>query len=140
MQAPACLPEHGPEGLALRVCVEYVRAGTGAAGLKGPTICLKQDCGTGFCHVVVLDLLAVRALIVHVVGRVGEQQISQLTVHELLHVLRAGAVAAHDPVVAQQPDVTPLGDRLLRGLCGEVILFDFLIDLDLEFRPKSAMS
>ena len=137
VQAPACLPEHGPEGLALRVCVEYVRAGTGAAGLKGPTICLKQELPElAFCYVVVLDLLAVRALIVHVVGRVGEQQVGQLAVHELLHVLRAGAVAAHDPVFAQQPDVSPLGDRLLRGLCAEVVLLDLLVDLDLEVQAE----
>ena len=137
VQAPSCLPEHGPERLTLRVCVENVRAGTGAAGIEGPAVCLKQELPElALRHVVVLDLLAVRALIIHVIGRVSEQQIGQLAVHQPLHVLRAGAVTAHDPVVAQQPDVAALGDGLLRGLCGEVVLFDLLVDLDLEVQAE----
>ena len=117
--------------------MEDIRAGPGSAGVEGPAVCLEQELPElAFCHVVVLDLLAVAALVVDVVGRVGEQQVSQLAVHELLHILRAGAVAAHDPVVAQQPDVAALGDGLLRGLCGEVVLLDLLVDLDLEVQTK----
>ena len=74
VQTPARLPEHGPEGLTLRVCVEDVRAGPSAASVEGPAVCLKQELPElAFCHVVVLDLLAVRALVVDVVGRVGEE-------------------------------------------------------------------
>ena len=100
---------------------------------KARPVCLEQELPElAFGHVVVLDFLAVAALVVDVVGRVGEQQVSQLAVHQSLHVLRAGAVTTHDPVVAQQPDVAPLGDRLLRRLCVEVVLFDLFVHPDLK--------
>ena len=39
-------------------------------------------------------------------------------------------------MAAQQPDVSPLGDGLLRGLCGEVVLLDLLVDPDLEIQAE----
>ena len=57
------------------------------------------------CHAVVLDGFAVSRFIRHVVGRIGYDQICLKTIHQKIHMLRIGAVAADHPVSAQRPNI-----------------------------------
>ena len=130
VQLPACLPEHGTEGFALGVCVEDVRGCAGAAGIVSAAICLEQKLPElAFVHAVVLDFLAVAALVVHVVGRVGDQQIRLFAAHERVDVPRVGAVADHQAVVAQLPDVANAAGGLLRQLHVVVVILGVTVHI-----------
>ena len=63
-------------------------------------------------HAVILDLLSVRALVGHVIRRVRHDEVGLIAVHESRHVRFAGGVAAHHPMLAQQPDIAGLNERL----------------------------
>lgn len=82
-----------------------------------------------FVHTVVLDFLAVAALVVHVVGRVGDQQIRLFAAHERVDVPRVGAVADHQAVVAQLPDVANAAGGLLRQLHVVVVILGVTVHL-----------
>ena len=77
------------------------------------------------CHVVVLDLPGA-ALVVDIVGRVGDDQVGLQTVHQQREGFRLGAVPADKPVPPQRPHIPGLGDsRLLQlGVHIELIILD----------------
>ena len=78
------------------------------------------------CHVVVFDFPGT-ALVVHIVGRVGNNEVRLAAVHECGESFFLGAVTANEPVPPQYPDVAGLReDRLLQfGIHIKVILFGF---------------
>ena len=78
------------------------------------------------CHVVVFDFSGA-ALIVHIVGRVGDDEIRLAAFHEGGVGFLFCAVAADEPVPSQRPDVTGLREgRLLQlGIYIEIIFFGF---------------
>ena len=77
------------------------------------------------CHVVVFDFPGA-ALVVHIVGWVGDDEVCFPTVHEGGVGFLFGTVAADEPVPSQRPDVAWFREgRLLQlGVYIEVILFD----------------
>ena len=79
-------------------------------------------------HVVVHDLPR-RLLYVHVVGRIRQDQVGPIAIHQTGVNFFAGAVAADHPVLSDQPKVTQLAeDRLLQfGIHIEVVLVDLLV-------------
>ena len=62
-------------------------------------------------HAVVLDGLAVCALVGDVVGRVGDDKVGLEAVHEQSDIARVGSVAADHAVAAQRPDVARPHER-----------------------------
>lgn len=79
-------------------------------------------------QVVVLDHLplfsvgVVRSDVAHAVGRVGEDHVRLLAVHQSGHVVGVGGVSAHENVVSELEDVACLGDwRDVRCLFVEVV-------------------
>ena len=78
------------------------------------------------CHVVIFDFPGA-ALVVHVVGRVGDDKIRLAAVHEGSEGFFFGAVTADEPMPSQYPDVSRLREgRLLQfGIHVEIIIFSF---------------
>ena len=78
------------------------------------------------CHVVVLDFPSA-ALVVHIVGRVGDDEVCFAAVHESGVGFLLGTVAADEPMPPQRPDVAGLREgRLLQlGIHIKIILFGF---------------
>ena len=78
------------------------------------------------CHVVVLDFPGA-ALVVHIVGRVGDDEVCFAAVHESGVGFPLGTVAADEPMPPQRPDVAGLREgRLLQlGIHIEIVLFGF---------------
>jgi len=62
------------------------------------------------------DRVVAPRLNLHVVRRVGVDQVDRLPVEQPVHVLGAGAVAAQQAVLAEHPQVAGLGDRVVRRL------------------------
>ena len=79
------------------------------------------------CHIVVFDFPGA-ALIVHIVRRVGNDEVCLATIHEGGVGFLFGAVAADEPMPPQYPDVARLREsRLLQfSVHIKVILFDVL--------------
>ena len=79
------------------------------------------------CHVVVFDFSGA-ALIVHIVGRVGDDEVCLAAIHEGGVGLLFGTVTADEPVPSQRPDVAGLGEgRLLQlGTHIEIVFLDVL--------------
>ena len=80
----------------------------------------------GVLHVVILDLPGA-ALVVDIVGRVGDDEVCFAAVHEGGECLFLGAVTANEPVPPQRPDVTGLREgRLLQfGIHIEIVISGF---------------
>jgi len=76
------------------------------------------------CHVVVFDFPGA-ALVVHIVGRVGDDEVCFAAVHESGVGFPLGTVAADEPVPSQCPDIAGLreGRFLQLGIHIEIILF-----------------
>ena len=79
------------------------------------------------CHVVVFDFPGA-ALVVHIVGRVGDDEVRLTTIHEGGVGFFFCTVAADEPVPSQRPDVAGLREgRLLElGIHIEIVLLDVL--------------
>ena len=79
------------------------------------------------CHVVVFDFPGA-ALVVHIVGRVGDDEVCLATIHEDRVGFLFGAVAADESMPSQRPDVAGLREgRLLQlGIHIEIILLNIL--------------
>ena len=78
------------------------------------------------CHVVVFDFSGA-ALVVHIVGRVGNDEVRLAAVHESGVGFLLGTVTADESVPPQRPDVTEFREgRLLQlGIHIKIILFGF---------------
>ena len=78
------------------------------------------------CHVIVFDFSGA-ALVVHIVGRVGDDEVCFAAVHESGVGFLLGTVAADEPMPPQRPDVAGLREgRLLQlGIHIKIILFGF---------------
>ena len=88
---------------------------------------------------VVLDRKAIRGFEGYAVGRIGQNKVCFLAVHELFHIFRRGGISTHDSMLADRPDVAGLYEgSLLKGssevkiIIGDVLLIpgaDQLIQL-----------
>ena len=78
------------------------------------------------CHIVILDFPGA-TLVVHIVGRVGNDEVRLAAVHEGSVGFFLGTVAADEPMPPQRPDVTEFREgRLLQlGIHIKIILFGF---------------
>ena len=102
-----------PEVQPFRVCVKNI--GAAALGhMRGHIAKRRQQefIELPVRHTVILDLLSVRALVGHVIGRVCHDEIGLVAVHKARHIRLTGGVAAHHPMPAQQPDVAGLNEGL----------------------------
>lgn len=75
-------------------------------------------------HVVIHDSapgVFTLALVVHVIGRIGEHHVGFLPVHQGLDV-GGGAISAHEPVLSELVDVAALGSRLSEYLRDDVVI------------------
>ena len=98
---------------AFRVCMENI--GAAALGhMRGHVAERRQQefIELPVRHAVVLDFLSVRALVGHVIRRVRHDEVGLIAVHEARHVRFIGRIAAHHPMLAQQPDIAGLNERL----------------------------
>ena len=121
-----------PEVQAFRVCMEKI--GTAALGhMRGHVAERRQQefIELPVRHTVVLDLLSIRALVGHVIGRVRHDEVGLVAVHEARHVRFDSSVAAQHPMFAQQPDIAGLNERryLLRVNIAVVVLYVLIVNL-----------
>jgi len=58
----------------------------------------------------------VGAVVVHQIGRIGREQDRPLAIHQAAHVGRAGAVAAQEAMVAEDPEIARARCRIARRL------------------------
>ena len=91
--------------------------------------CQQEAVKSIVCHVVVLDFPGT-AFIVHIVGRVGHDQIRLAVVHECSEGFCLGTVAADQSVPTECPKVAQPRDRRLLQLCVhiEIVVFYFILD------------
>ena len=123
--------ERAPEVQPFRVRVENV--GAAALGhVRGHVAERRQQkfIELPVRHTVILDLLSIRALIGHVIGRVHHDEIGLIAVHKARHIRFAGGIAAQHPMPAQQPDIAGLNERryLLRVNIAVVILHVLIVN------------
>ena len=95
--------------------------------------CIEQEVveGLGIRPAVVHDGHSGSALIGAIVRRVCDAQIRLFAVHEQRYIFASGGIAAHQAMIAQQPDV-PLFNKglgLKRRLLIEVILLNIVLIL-----------
>ena len=120
-----------PEVQTFRVCVKNV--GAAALGhMRGHVAERRQQefIELPVRHAVILDLLSVRALVGHVIGRVRHDEVGLIAVHKARHIRFIGRIAAHHPMLAQQPDIAGLneGFYLLRVNIAVVILHVLIVN------------
>ena len=133
-----------PEVQPFRVCVKNI--GAAALGhMRGHIAERRQQefIELPVRHAVVLDLFSVRTLIGYVIGRVCHDEVGLVAVHEARHVRFAGGVAAHHPMLAQQPDIAGLNEglHLLRVNIAVVVLYVLIVNLTeqiVDFRSVEA--
>ncbi|WP_352966166.1 hypothetical protein, partial [Mesorhizobium sp. M1312] len=68
-----------------------------------------------FCQIIAFaEPLSPGRVIADAIGRIGHKQVRLHTIQRPLHVGRVGAVAANQPVPAEEPDIAGEGGWLLR--------------------------
>ena len=106
--------------------MEHIDGGIVRHGFRCILKCRQQEVVEGgVLHIVVFDFPGA-ALVVDVIGRVGDDQVGLQSVHQQREGFRLGAVPADQPVPPQRPDIPGLGNGgvLQLGVYIEVILFD----------------
>ena len=102
------------EVIPLAVCVPNVKWSTGFHNHRRIGEGIRQEPSKcRILHIVVLNLPG-DALIIHIVRRVGEQQIHLRPPHELLYVCQRRAVSAHKAMVSKLVHIAKFTLRLCR--------------------------